>query len=189
MEIVHPVPWFPAWGVTFSTPIENVDTLISIFNKWRPSERWLLLAYEVASSEVHLWTTWYALRRRENLSGMTARTPDVEFLRLISGTHQIKSGFERAGLRKGDFSAWILYLPDEGKTKEFGEIKIKRDSYNDKNDEARIISDNIGAKSMSKRPIPTKEGLLRLGVEVFYQDLTISEIEEVFLSHMALSDF
>ena len=90
------MPWFPAWGIEFSEPIENPSPTVSLFNEWRPSERWLLISFSAAASEVHLWTVWHALRRRELRNSMIGNSVDTEFLRLISGTHQIRTAFERA---------------------------------------------------------------------------------------------
>ena len=110
----HRVPWFPAWGIQFNEPLDDPRTIVGVFNEWRPSERWLLMAFDAAASEIHLWTAWHSLRRRELRKEMVGNNVDTEFLRLISGTHQIKTAFERAGLRSGDQSAWIVHLPDFG---------------------------------------------------------------------------
>ena len=108
------MPWFPAWGIHFPEPLDDPQNVISIFNEWRPNERWLLLSYSAAASEIHLWTVWHALRRRELRNSMVGNNVDTEFLRLISGTHQIRIAFERAGLKQGDENAWIVYLPEFG---------------------------------------------------------------------------
>ena len=39
MEIIHPTPWFPAWGVKFHNPINDLDGLISRFNDFRENNR------------------------------------------------------------------------------------------------------------------------------------------------------
>ena len=49
----HRVPWFPAWGIHFPEPLDDPQNVISIFNEWRPNERWLLLSYSAAASEIH----------------------------------------------------------------------------------------------------------------------------------------
>ncbi|MFQ3343518.1 MAG: hypothetical protein ACKVI6_06110 [Candidatus Poseidoniales archaeon] len=188
MDIVHPVPWFPAWGIVFSEPIINSDKVISLFNEHRINQRWVLMAYEIAASEVHLWTTWHSLRRREESKSMTSRTVDVEFLRLISGTHQIKSGFKRAGLRIGDQRAWALYLPKNSEAGTFGNMNMDRDSYNKKDDEARMLIEQIGSTILPVRPVPIKEGLERIGLKNLKTELSISDIEDLFLSRMSLSD-
>ena len=112
MDPDHPVPWFPAWGVRFAEPIANIFSVVSVFNEWRPSNRWLLASYDSLASEVHLWSAWYAMRVAESSGEMVAKTPDAEFIRLVSGTHQINKAFERAGLAVGDERAWVVFLPD-----------------------------------------------------------------------------
>jgi len=181
MDIVHPVPWFPAWGIVFSKPIEDLD-------EHRYNQRWLLLRSEAAASEVHLWTTWHSLRRKENSNKMAARTPDVEFLRLISGTHQINTGFQRSGLKVGDENAWIIYLPKYGDTDAFGKIDLDRESYLKNDEAARILIELIGSRMMPIRPIPTIKGLENIGITGIDVGITLSEIENVFLTQMALSD-
>lgn len=187
MEIAHPTPWFPAWGVKFHKPIDNLDGLISKFNDFRENNRWALLADEIVASEVHLWTSWYALRRREKRNEMIARTPDVEILRLMSGTHQIKSAFQRAGLKKGDERAWIIYIPKKEKI-DIEEIKIERQIYSDKDDDARKLVEFIGAKIIPRRPTPNINGLERIGIEGNFTNLNYSQIEDLFLTHMSLSE-
>ena len=75
------VPWFPAWGIEFSNPIDDILAIVLEFNSFRPSNRWLLVAFDAIASEMHLWTTWYSMRRREVSGSMVAKTPDAEFLR------------------------------------------------------------------------------------------------------------
>ena len=53
------MPWFPAWGMEFTTQIEDTAEVIKSFNKYKNDDRWLLLAFDVAASEKHLWTAWY----------------------------------------------------------------------------------------------------------------------------------
>ena len=188
MVIDHPVPWFPAWGVSFPRPVVDVQSVVSLFNEWRPSNRWLLVAFEVVASEIHLWTTWHALRRGEASGSMVANSPDVEFLRLISGTHQVSRAFERAGIKEGDASAWIVSLPDADLGDEFGGYEIPRASYHDMGLEADRIIEHLGGSLVAKRPVPSELGLLRLGARSEESGLPLWRIEECFISHMALSD-
>ncbi|GIT74978.1 MAG: hypothetical protein Ct9H300mP30_0400 [Methanobacteriota archaeon] len=58
MEGSSSMPWFPAWGIGFPEPLAEVDEAVAVFGEWRPSERWLLLAYDAACSEVRLWAAW-----------------------------------------------------------------------------------------------------------------------------------
>tara|TARA_B100000686_G_scaffold282606_1_gene305109 strand:+ start:1674 stop:2243 length:570 start_codon:yes stop_codon:yes gene_type:complete len=187
MDREHPVPWFPAWGVRFQTPVENVFSLVSVVNEWRPSNRWLMVAYDAVASEVHLWTAWYTLRGNEESGSMVAKTPDTEFLRLISGTHQINRAFERAGISEGDERAWIVFLPDSEIGEEFGGFPIPVGFYNDSSKDAKRLVEQLGGSLLPKRPVPSISGLERVGFDTS-RELSVSEIEVGFLSHMALSD-
>ena len=187
MDARHPVPWFPAWGIKFAEPIENVFSVVSIINEWRSSNRWMMLAYEAAASEVHLWTAWYALRRSEDSDEMVAKTPDAEFLRLISGTRQISKAFERAGVAVGDGCAWVVMLPDWDVGDGFGEFSIPLESYNDATEEAIRLIEHLGGSLVPNRPTPSASGLERIGSD-YPRESSITEIEDFFLSHIALSD-
>ena len=187
MGVEHPVPWFPAWGVRFQTPVENVFSVVSVVNEWRPSNRWLMVAYDAVASEVHLWTAWYVLKGNEEAESMVAKTPDTEFLRLISGTHQINRSFERAGISVGDDRAWIVFLPDSEIGEEFGDFSIPVGCYNDFSEDASKLIEHLGGVLLPKRPVPSIGGLERVGFNPG-RELGISEIEEGFLSHMALTD-
>ena len=186
MDSEHPVPWFPAWGVRFPEPISNVFSIVSIINEFRPSNRWMLLASEAAASEMHLWTAWYALRRNEISGEMVAKTADTEFLRLISGTRQINKAFERSGISVGDEKAWIVMLPDSELGVGFGEFSIPLDTFNDSNEDAIRLIEHLRGSLVPERPIPTIEGLMRIGSE-YRIDSKISDIEGAFLTHLSLS--
>jgi hypothetical protein len=158
MDPDHPVPWFPAWGVKFSEPIENIFSIVSVFNEWRPSNRWLLASFESIASEVHLWSSWYSMRKAENSGEMIAKTPDTEFLRIVSGTHQINKAFE-----------------------------IPRSTYNDKSENAQRLIEQLDSTLITRRPVPSQLGLNRIGAE-FQDGISPSLMEGVFISHMALSN-
>ena len=185
MGAEHIVPWFPAWGVRFATPVENVFSKVSVINEWRNSNRWLLLAFDAAASEIHLWTAWYNLRSNENAGSMVAKTPDTEFLRLISGTKQINRAFERAGISKGDEEAWIVMLPKLEIGGGFGDFSIPMDCYNNSHLEASNLIEHLGGSLVAKRPKPTSKGLKRIG---FLSEISmdILQMEKAYLSHMAL---
>ena len=103
---------YPCWGLSFPEPIDDASKLVESFLEWRTDERWLLLCGPAAISETQLWTAWLGLCSRNANSTMRANSIDVEFIRLIAGTHQIRIGFERAGLADGDHTAWLVYLPE-----------------------------------------------------------------------------
>jgi len=181
------VPWFPAWGVEFRKPIENVFAIVSTFNEFRPSNRWLLASFDVIASEVHLWGTWYSLRRNEERGSMVAKTPDAEFLRILAGTHQISRAFERSGLSEGEDKAWILSLPEMKVGESFGEFKIPWDCYSELCEDGYRMIEQMGGSIIPKRPIPSENGLEKLGSSA--GGLSNSdELEARFLAHMALAD-
>ena len=188
----HRVPWFPAWGIHFPEPLDDPQNVISIFNEWRPNERWLLLSYSAAASEIHLWTVWHALSRREFRNSMVGNNVDTEFLRLISGTHQIRIAFERAGLKQGDEYAWIVYLPEFGSECPFntdGEtLEIPRNTFNDSTADANRLMLHLKSSLVTERPMPTVEGLQRLGNDSNFADSNLLELESAFLLHAAMAD-
>ena len=186
------MPWFPAWGIRFPETLDDPQFVISTFNEWRPSERWLLISFSAAASEVHLWTVWHALRRRELRNSMIGNSVDTEFLRLISGTHQIRTAFERAGLSKGDKTAWILYLPEFGGENPFiseeeTTLEIPRESFNDSTQEAERLMLHLKANLVAQRPIPTSAGLQRLGHEIDMDNSGPLALESAFLLHAAMA--
>ena len=189
MDGNHPVPWFPAWPIKFSDEIQNPLDIISLFDKWRPNDRWLLMAYEAAASEVHLWTTWFAVRRLEEKNKMVARKTDAEFLRLIAGTRQIKIAFDRAGLQIGDTAAWILYLPEFEISDTFGQTEIEREIYNNNQLDAERLSEHLNAQILPQRPFPNVEGLVRIGAIMEGEKITPNKCEDAYLLHSAMSDF
>jgi len=119
---------------------------------------------------------------------MVARTCDAEFLRLISGTHQLSSAFERAGISSGDQSAWIIHLPETVVGEEFGRTKVLRTSYLDDEIEATRLIEHLGARLLARRPIPSEAGLLRLGVIEIGDSIEEARQEDAFVLHTALAD-
>ena len=181
------VPWFPAWGVEFANPIENIFSVVSVINEWRVSNRWMMLSYEAAASEVHLWTAWYALRSREISGKMIAKTPDTEFLRLIAGTRQINKAFDRAGIALGDIRAWIILLPDSDLGEEFGDYQIPLECYNDSTEDAIRLIEHLNGSLISKRPVASRNGLEKIGSEIGEISGSL-QLEDLFLRNIALSD-
>ena len=180
------LPWFPAWGVTFEEPVEDPGEVIESWMRERRDERWLLLAGSAAASERHLWTIWLTLAGRVRAGTTIARSVDAEFLRILSGTHQIRIAFERAGIQSGDVTAWIIHLPDPSRADTENNTDAAADAMNEAgrstssrfeaNDhhlpaydfhadalEADRLMTWIGADLLPERPIPTLAGLQRIG--------------------------
>ena len=183
------VPWFPAWGLRFSTPVNNVPELISEIEEWRLDSRWSLISYEVAASEVHLWSAWHKSRSNEEQGKMVARDPGAEFLRIISGTRQIKTAIDRSGVSKGDKRAWLVRLPDIDTAGGIGETYLPVNEYNNHSRDAERLIEIVGASIIPRRPFPTVEGLQKIGFLGEGVVVSAEMIEQSFLLHASMSDF
>ena len=183
------LPWFPAWGLRFSSPVDNVPELISEIDEWRPDDRWTLISYEVAATEVHLWSAWHKSRSNEEQGKMVARDPAAEFLRIISGTRQIRTAIDRSGVSKGDTEAWLVRLPEIDINGGLEETSIPLDEYNNHSNVAMRLIEIVGASLMPRRPFPTIEGLERIGFLQERVEVSSELIEQSFLLHASMSDF
>ncbi|MBT3600431.1 MAG: hypothetical protein HOE00_06280 [Euryarchaeota archaeon] len=179
------IPWFPAWGIRFKDEIKNTNEILSMFNELKTDNRWLLLAFDVAASERHLWTAWYSTKRNQKNGKMVANSVDAEFIRLIAGTHQVKIAFNNAGIRKGDESSWIIRLPESDIGNGIDEVYINRDSYNDHDSEASLLIEKMGGELISQRPIATLKGLMRIDYDKEVNET--QSLEECFILHLVSS--
>ena len=97
---------YPCWGLKFSEPISDAKELIELMTESRKDERWLLLGGPAAVSEGQLWTAWMGVASRFQNDTMRANTVDVEFIRLIAGTHQIQENpQELTQLKRGSWNS------------------------------------------------------------------------------------
>jgi len=60
------------------------------------------------------------------------------------------------------------------------------DTFNDSNEDAIRLIEHLRGALVPERPIPTIEGLMRIGSE-YRIGSKISDIEEAFLTHLSLS--
>jgi len=180
---------YPCWGLALTNPVSDAEQFVSSLLDWRKSERWLILGGPAAVSEKQLWTAWLGLASRHANSKMRANALDVEFIRLIAGTHQIRIGFERAGVVEGDQTAWLVYLP------EFAEKTISEMDWPDLNrvaldQEADRLMRVLDAKLLPHAPIPREESVQRLELQVEDdRSIDYESIERSALAHIALADF
>jgi hypothetical protein len=91
-------------------------------------------------------------------------------------------------LSEGDGFAWIVFLPEFTLGEEFGETEVLRSTYSDNDLEATRLIEHLGAKLLPKRPIPTEEGLIRLGALENGRTIEPQSRENAFLTHSALAD-
>ena len=125
---------------------------------------------------------------REINNSMIARSPDTEFIRLISGTHQISTAFDRAGIKEGDKKAWIIYLPNLEVNNQLDKTNLPRDVFNNNTDQAENLILHLEASLITLRPMPIKESLNRLEIAITKNNLTPLEIENYLLNHAAMAD-
>ena len=119
---------------------------------------------------------------------MIANSVDVEFLRLLSGNHQISKAFEISGLKKGDGNAWIVSIPklSEQASTELGHIS--RNSYLDLDDISTELIHRLGARLLPKRPLPSTSALGKIGIGMNNQNLSSKQMEELLIGAMVLTD-
>ncbi|MEC8927474.1 MAG: hypothetical protein VYB17_04380 [Candidatus Thermoplasmatota archaeon] len=180
---------YPCWGMALTNPISDSEKIVATFLEWRNDERWLLLGGPAAVSDKQLWTAWLGLGSRHANSNMRANALDVEFIRLIAGTHQIRIGFERAGLAKGDQTAWLVYLPEfvNNAISEMNWPNLDRFALDKEADRLMRVLD---AKLIPHTPIPNEESVQRLELQIESgQSADHDAIERSALAHIALADF
>ena len=78
-------------------------------------------------------------------------------------------------------------LPDSDLGGDFGEFSIPLESYNEATEEAIRLIEHLGGYLVPSRPVPTASGLVRIGSSCL-EGAEIMEIEDLFMSHLALSD-
>ncbi|MCH2349727.1 MAG: hypothetical protein MK233_07370, partial [Candidatus Poseidoniales archaeon] len=106
----------------------------------------------------------------------------VEFLRLLAGTHQMRTAFEGAGVRAGDRRAWLVRLPEE--EEEIGGLPSS--DLNGMAERADRLFGWLGGELLPERPLPTAEGIVRLGIDA--DGLPFEQWEDVCLGHIAVAD-
>jgi tRNA threonylcarbamoyladenosine modification (KEOPS) complex Cgi121 subunit len=180
---------FPCWGLSMSSPVEDVSTLAQTLLEWRENDRWLLLGRHAAISEKQLWTAWAGVGGRKSHDTMRSHSLDAEFIRLIAGTHQIRIGFERAGVANGDNEAWLVYLP-EFWTTEINDAEWPELDLVALDEEADRLMRVLDAKLLTHRPISNSATIDRLNLELGHNEEhdDHSAIERAALSHIALAD-
>ena len=187
-QAVSRVP-YPCWGLSFSEPISNSAQLVESLLEWRNDEHWLLLGGPAAVSEAQLWTAWIGLASRQRNSTMRANSLDVEFIRLIAGTHQIRIGFERAGLAEGDQTAWLIHLPKitSNPIEEMMWPELDRVALDQEADRLMRV---LNAKLLPHGPIPHDESVQRLELQIEDEKTAnIDSIHRSALAHIALADY
>ena len=176
-------PWFPCWGIKINERGESISKFVEKFLEVRPSNRWLLISKDAAASERHLWHAWFTMEQQYLQETALSRNPDAEFIRIISGTHQLKTAFSRAGLNEDDKEAWLTYLPSSKQNLD----SLPDISITEFTEAAQKIIYLLNTTIITERPRPSKNGLKRLGIDYRGENKSIND--DLFISHIARSSF
>lgn len=162
------LPEFPCTLVEFDSPVDSVQDFLKQWNTKRPNPNYLLVSANVLQSDEQAWSAWLRMHRNSDKGEMLARSKDVEFIRLLAGTHHIDQAFKRAGLAQGDQSAWLVYLPE---------------GIDELENESEAIIASFDWKTSALRPSIDQRGLASLGIESLSEDL-----ESDLLVHVVSAD-
>ena len=178
-------PAFPCRGVRVGgdSPQSDVDA----FLKQRPSSNWVLLGAHAVMSDVQLWTAWIQAARNELRGRMVARSIDAEFLRYLAGTHHISEAFKRAGLQKGQTTAWIVCLP--GATGLENDLGHLQPVANDVLDFETTFADLLGQLGWPEKTISMSysiEGAKELGIDA--DGWSEPRVHESVIAHILMAD-
>lgn len=114
-------PDFPCRRVNLQTPCEDPRALAMSWISNRKSGDWALIGGTALASDIHAWAAYNVLIRNKERAMMKSNSIDGEFIRLLSGTHHIATSFNRAGLQKGDTTAWMVDLSCSNSDSDFVE--------------------------------------------------------------------
>ena len=102
---------------------------------------------------------------------------DAEFLRVLSGTHNVSEAFKRAGLAQGAESGWLLHIPN-----------IDQPQNEDKiNSSAESLLSKLGLTSTENTLQISTTGAEKLGVSLGGETEAI-RIEAALIGHILLAD-
>ena len=176
-------PWYPCWGIKINLEDYSISNFVKKFLEIRPDSRWLLISKDVAASERHLWHVWFAMEQQYLQKSALSKNVDAEFIRIISGTNQLKTAFSRAGLNENDTEAWLIYLPKPGSNLD----SIPETPISEFTEKAQKITYLMNSKIITERPKPSMNGLERLGIKYRCDEVSIND--NLWISHIARSSF
>lgn len=157
-------PPFPCRRVALATPCIDPRALVMTWLETRESQNWALISGTCLASDVHGWVAHQVLLRNKERGLMKSNSFDGEFMRLLSGTHHVAASFERAGLCKGDTTAWIVDLSGESSDEMYD-----------------LHAEKMGFSIMVDRPNLEIFDARRIGIEV-------GADENAAIAHIHLSD-
>ena len=167
---------FPCWAWNSDEPIDIKQFVLS-FQKSQPSERWVFCGDKVAQTPRQLWTAAVVSSRNIERSTAQARTLDAEFLRVLSGTHNVSEAFKRAGLAQGAQSGWLLHIPNIDQPLNDDDVRSS----------AQSLLTNLGLTKTETSLQISSNGATKLGVTLDGETEAI-RIEAALIGHILLAD-
>ena len=167
---------FPCWAWNSDDPID-LKQFVHSFQESQPSDRWVFCGDEVAQTPRQLWTAAVVSSRNIERSTAQARTLDAEFLRVLSGTHNVSEAFKRAGLAQGAESGWLLHIPNIDQPQNEDQI----------NSSAESLLSKLGLTSTENSLRISTTGAEKLGVSLGGETEAI-RIEAALIGHILLAD-
>ena len=112
---------------------------------------------------------------------------DAEFLRYLCGTHHVSEAFKRAGVREGDRTGVLIFLPDATADEEQSDCHVTEYDHNTIESQAKLLLSHL---SLEETPIEyslNKTGAIRLGMKFEYEDEELTESS--LIGHILSSEF
>ena len=180
-------PPFPCFAWRSEQPID-AQSLLKAFLQLRPNNQWVMIGDGCVQSNLQLWTAWSCASRRWVRKTSLARSLDAEFLRYLSGTHHVSEAFKRAGVRNGDKSGFVVFLPD-AITIDESQTDCQAAEYDQKDieNQASSIYSELKIESIPMKYLLSKTGAIRLGMKFESEDEALTE--STLLGHIVSSEF
>ena len=179
-------PPFPCFAWRSEGSVDG-KKLLQAFLEQRPNPHWVLVGEGCVQSELQLWTAWNCASRRWIRSTALARSMDAEFLRYLCGTHHVSEAFKRAGVREGDRTGVLIFLPDATADEEQSDCHVTKYDHNTIESQAKFLLSHL---SLEETPIEyslNKTGAIRLGMKFEYEDEELTESS--LIGHILSSEF
>ena len=179
-------PPFPCFAWRSEGSVDE-KKLLQVFLEQRPNPHWVLVGEGCDQSDLQLWTAWNCASRRWLRSTALARSMDAEFLRYLCGTHHVSEAFKRAGVREGDRTGFLIFLPDATADEEQSDCHATEYDHNAIENQAEMLLSHL---SLEENPIEyslNKTGASRLGMKFEHEDEELTESS--LIGHILSSEF
>ncbi|MCS5537982.1 MAG: EKC/KEOPS complex subunit CGI121/TPRKB [Candidatus Poseidoniaceae archaeon] len=151
MDEAEPSPWFPCWRLAFHASVDSAKEIAMHLNEVVDDGCWCLLGPGAVASERQMWAAWAGVRDNQMNGAMKARSVEVEYIRILAGTHNIDQAFNRVGLQEGDVEAWLAFIPDSASIEGDDQILPPLD-WKELQYEAARLANSISSDILARRP-------------------------------------